>query len=97
MLRFTVRVEFHGTEDDPEGYARLHAAMKKHGFSRTISFGNVRYELPSAEYNRIGDSLTGKAVLEDAKAAAEEVWEDFSILVTQTEESRLRWNLKKAK
>jgi len=78
-------------------YDGLHTAMKKHGFSRTISFGNVRYELPSSEYNPTGDSLTGKAVLEDAKAAAEGVWEDFSTLVTQTEESRLRWNLKKVK
>ncbi|MBV8097948.1 MAG: hypothetical protein JOZ31_02210 [Verrucomicrobia bacterium] len=97
MPRFTVRVELHGAEDDREVYDRLHSTMKKHGFSRTISFGNVRYELPSAEYNRTGDSLIGKDVLEDAKAAAEEVWEDFAILVTQTQESRLRWNLKKVK
>jgi hypothetical protein len=95
--RFTVRVELHRAEDEPEVYDRLHMAMKKRGFSRTISFGNVRYELPSAEYSRAGDSLVGKAVLEDAKAAAEEIWEDFSVLVAQTEESRLRWNLKKVK
>ena len=42
----------------------------------------VRYELLSAEYNRTDHSLKGKAILEDAKAAPEGVWEDFSILMT---------------
>ena len=97
MPRFTVRVELHGAEDEPDVYSELHAAMKGRNFSRTISFGNVRYELPSAEYTRSGDKLSGEQVLEDAKAAASEVWEVFSVFVTMTEADRLRYNLKKVK
>jgi hypothetical protein len=95
--RFTVRVELHGAEDAPEIYGELHEAMQNHHFSRTIKINDVTYDLPSAEYTRFGDSLTGKQVLEDAKEAAYEVWDEFSVLVTPTTENRLQYNLKKAR
>jgi hypothetical protein len=95
--RFTVRVELHGAENTPEIYGELHVAMQNRHFSRTIKINDVTYDLPSAEYNRFGNSLSGKQVLEDAKEAAYEVWDEFSVLVTPTTENRLQYNLKKAR
>jgi hypothetical protein len=97
MPRFTVRVELHKAEDEPGIYKKLHTAMEKKGFSRTIVRDKVTLELPTAEYHNEGEKLTGEVILEDAKAAAKTVWEDFSVLVTETEKPKLVWNLKQVK
>jgi hypothetical protein len=70
---------------------KLHEAMRKKGFFRTIKFGDDpnTYELPSAEYNRVDeeDKLTKETVLKDAKDGAGTEWKNFSVLVTQTNPS----------
>jgi hypothetical protein len=91
--RFIVRVELHGAEDKPDVYEELDEAMESHGFSRTIKGGT--YELPPGEYNRVADSLAAE-VFKDARAAAKEVWRDFSVLVRQTSQERVFYSLKKA-
>jgi hypothetical protein len=95
--RFTVRVELHDAEKQPEKYTQLHEAMRKKGFSRTITFSNdTKYELPPAEYNHAPDTaLTVEEVLGDVKAAASTVQKEFSVLVTQTEVARGIFGLKK--
>jgi hypothetical protein len=82
MAQFTTRVELHGVI--LEAYGRLHAAMEKSGFSRTIiGDDGITYLLPAGEYNRAGENLTTTQVLGDAKAAAASVAAKFSILVTE--------------
>lgn len=69
MARFTTRVELHNASGWQD-YANLHEAMRKQGFTQTItSDDGVTYELPPAEYNLIG-SLARDAVLARAKTAA---------------------------
>jgi len=82
MTSYTTRVELHDAESDD--YTRLHAAMKKQGFTQTITSdkGTV-YPLPTAEYNYIGDR-TRSQVLEAAKQAASTVVKSFGILVTES-------------
>lgn len=82
MPRFTTRVELHyGEEDD---YEKLHAAMERQGFSRTIVSGDgITYHLPTAEYNREGN-LTKEQVLESAKRAATTTGCTYAVLVTES-------------
>jgi hypothetical protein len=94
MPRFTVRVELHDAEYEPDIYGELHEAMAERKFSRQLTIDGVTYELPPAEYTRRADSLPGSKILKDAVDAAGEVWEDFSVLVTVTEVSRLQHGLK---
>ena len=86
MARFTTRVELHeveGKELTEQVYENLHKALGRRGFTRTITGENdIVYHLPQAEYNRIAD-VTAKAVRTDAVEAAESVWSDVSVLVTQ--------------
>jgi hypothetical protein len=83
MPSFTTRVELHRATG--EDYERLHLAMEKRGFSRTItSDKGVRYDLPTAEYDRSGSSLTRAEVRDDAKAAASSVTKSYSVLVTES-------------
>jgi hypothetical protein len=57
--------------------------MEKRGFSRTItSDKGVRYDLPTAEYDRSGSSLTRAEVRDDAKASS--VTKSYSVLVTKS-------------
>jgi hypothetical protein len=57
MAKFITRVELHkATREDCD---RLHTAMEKRAFSRTITAANgTDYDLPMAEYDRIGSKLT---------------------------------------
>jgi hypothetical protein len=82
MARFTTRVQLNGdpTYDD---YEKLHKAMKVRGLSRIISGSDDKhYWLPHAEYNRIAE-VTKDQVLNDAKAAASTVSNDYEIVVTE--------------
>ena len=96
MANFTTRVELYGspTWDD---YDRLHTAMAKEGFNRTIQWegDNVVYQLPHAEYNRSCDSETD-VILASAVKAASTVWKDFGVLVTKADDGRRAHNLKPA-
>jgi hypothetical protein len=83
MPSFTTRIELHGTTTND--YKRLHVAMEKRGFSRTItSKKGTTYHLPTAEYDRSDPDLTRKKVLGEAKIAASAVTETFSVLVTES-------------
>ena len=94
MPGFTIRVELHGAEHEGDAYEDLHEAMKKRSFARRLKIDGITYELPPAEYSIRANSLTGSKVLKEAIAAAEEVSDDFSVLVTVTEVSRLQSGLK---
>lgn len=83
MATFTVRVELHHSACG-EDYKRLHSAMADEGFRRTItSSDGIKYQLPTAEYNRIA-SLTKSQVLGSAKRAARTVGKPFSAIVTES-------------
>lgn len=94
MAKFTTRVELHDAKS-PEDYTGLHEYMEEEGFSRRIRFGQVRYELPTAEYNYT-DEDTIESVLEAAKRAATKTGKKFSVLVTETTVARAHYNLKEA-
>lgn len=65
MTSYTTRVELH--DADSGDYTKLHAAMKRQGFTQTItSDKGIVYPLPTAEYNYVGDR-TRSQVLEAAK------------------------------
>lgn len=93
MAKFTTRVELHDAKTWAD-YDKLHAAMEKEGFTRTIKFGDVLYYLPTAEYNR-SEELTKEQVLESAKRAANSTGHKFCILVTESN-GRTYHNLSKA-
>jgi hypothetical protein len=83
VSKFTTRVQLNGTPSWDD-YNNLHAAMRSKGFTQTIeSDDEIEYHLPHAEYNREG-TMTRNQVLEDAKQAAASVWDDSSILVTES-------------
>lgn len=82
MARFTTRVELHNADEDD--YEKLHAAMGKEGFSKTIvSSDGITYHLPTAEYDREGN-LTRDQVLESAKRAANKTGCTHGVLVTES-------------
>jgi hypothetical protein len=90
MPNFITRVELHGPTTG-EDYAKLHSAMEKKGFFRTItSSEKITYHLPTAEYYRVGGSLTCETVLKDAQSAAATVRTKFGVLVT--EGIRIQWD-----
>ena len=81
MSRFTVRIELHDAQ--LADYNTLHAAMALRGFSRLItSDAGRRYELPWAEYDRLG-KFTAMEVLGIAQAAAATTGKRNYILVTE--------------
>jgi hypothetical protein len=96
MAKFTTRVELYGNPSWDD-FDNLHEAMRKEGFSRTISFqgDNTVWQLPHAEYNRDTD-LGTDAVRDSAKRAAATAWDDFAILVTKANGGRSIYNLKEA-
>lgn len=81
MNQYTTRVELHDASWDD--YTKLHAEMKRRGFSQTITADDgAVYELPPAEYDYNGVD-TRAQVLEKAKQAAGAVKMSFAVLVTQ--------------
>jgi hypothetical protein len=93
MAKFTTRVQLNGNPSWDD-YNNLHAAMRRKSFSQAItSDEGVEYHLPHAEYDREAN-MTRSQVLAAAKEAATPVWDDFSVLVTESD-GRTWHNLKK--
>jgi hypothetical protein len=92
MAKFTTRVELHDADSDD--YETLHSAMKSKGFTRYLTDSDgVKWTLPTAEYNYVGNA-TKSEVLEKAKAAAKQTKLKHEILVTKSD-GRTWYNLKK--
>jgi hypothetical protein len=82
MTSFITRVELHGAS--PTDYEKLHDAMRRQGFSTTItSSGGVHYRLPTAEYEFIGNASKAD-VLAKAKTAASSTGRSYGMLVTES-------------
>jgi hypothetical protein len=82
MSQYITRVELH--DAIWSDYTKLHEAMRREGFSQTITANNgAVYELPPAEYNYIGNETRGQ-VLEKAKSAARGIKPSFAVLVTES-------------
>jgi hypothetical protein len=88
MPKFIIRVELHGATT-AEDYSKLHSAMDKSGFSRTVKWKGVSYQLPTAEYRRSGENLTSDDVLRDARAAAATVRAKPPVVVGELADSML--------
>lgn len=89
MARYIVRVELYG-RPGWEDFDRLHTAMERKGFARTIEADSgVVYDLPNATYYR-ETSATLSSVLDDAKTAASASWKDSGVLATLT--NGIMWN-----
>jgi len=89
MGTFIVRVELYGNASW-QYYENLHAGMERRGFARTITSGDgTVYDLPSATYYR-SSSSSKSDILADARAAANAVWSDNGVLVSETTGST--WN-----
>ena len=95
MAQFIARVELYGANG--EDYSKLHAAMERGGFSRTITLqdGSV-HQLPTAEYFREGISTT-EAVLNEVRSAASTVSRSFGAIVVEAAEPAWVFNLKPAR
>lgn len=81
MASFTTRVELHDAKS--EDYDKLHEYMEKEGFNRKISGDKITYQLPTAEYNYLGEINTSD-LLDKAESAAKKTNKTFEILVTQS-------------
>ena len=92
MARFTTRVQLAGSPGE-QVYNQLHAAMEAEGFSREITDDDTHetFHLPHAEYNKIGE-FTRVQVLNAAKAAADTLNREYSLLVTESK-GRTWYNL----
>lgn len=89
MAAYLARVELFG-KPSWEDFDRLHAAMGRKGFSKTIKADTgVVYDLPNGTYYR-ETSADLNTVTDDAKAAATSVWNDAGVLATLT--NGIRWN-----
>jgi len=81
MTKFTTRVELHSAT--PEDYEELHTAMKAEGFLRTIKSDDGKlYELPTAEYNKLGN-YTIKQVFDSAVRAAKKTGKSHGVIVSE--------------
>jgi hypothetical protein len=89
MAQFIIRVELQRATG--EDYGRLNSAMEQCGFSRTIrgADGNT-YVLPTGEFERGGEDLTGDQVHSDAWRNVASVSQRFSILITEA--ARITWS-----
>jgi hypothetical protein len=88
MSMFTTRVELHNATW--EDYETLHTAMESAGFSRTItSDDGITYQLPTAEYNVVGN-YTIQQVFDAAWTAAGSVGKKYAVLVSEA--AKRRWN-----
>jgi hypothetical protein len=98
MANFTVRVELHEKSSNQKpDYETLHKRMADEGFLRTIKLkdGDPSYQLPTAEYSYIDNTITKEQVLQKAKNAAVKVDENYMVLVTQSDYARAWYNLPK--
>lgn len=89
MTSYTTRIVLYGypTADD---YKKLHAAMAARGFSDEIaSDDGTVYKMPDAEYDYSGNA-TITQVYNAAKAAADSVWTNNAIFVSEA--PRRKWS-----
>ena len=92
MSKFTVRVQLNGAPDQSD-YERLHAALRKSGFSQTITGGDgTEFYLPHAEYDHESEHSSDQ-VRESVRAITKGVWDSAYVLVTKVLERS--WYLKK--
>jgi hypothetical protein len=81
MNRFMTRLLLNGYPS-AEQYEKLHAEMKKRGFTRVIESAEPKfYWLPNGTYYRVSNS-TRDQVLADAKAAASTVSREYEVVVS---------------
>ena len=87
MNRFMTRVLLNGYPT-AEQFEKLHAEMKKRGFSRVIEGSDSKcYWLPNGTYHRVTSS-THDQVFNDAKAAVETVTMGYELLVCEAPSSK---------
>ncbi len=83
MKNFTVRVELHSNQYNPD-FEILHKAMQNEGFSKLIASDDGKtYHLPRGEYN-ISTNNDYSQVLEMAKRAVASTQQSAEILVTES-------------
>ena len=83
MSTYTVRVELHSSQYNPD-FETLHREMNKEGFSKLITAdGGKTYHLPRGEYN-ISTNKNRSQVLEAAKRAVQATGESGEIFVTES-------------
>lgn len=82
MSHFITRVELHDAKW-PDDYDRLHIAMAKKFFKKTI-FGSdgSNYCLPTAEYHREA-SISLADILKDAMGMADTIGKKYSIISSE--------------
>jgi hypothetical protein len=81
MASFITRVELHAASE--RDYENLHVAMRKQGFSRTItSDAGKIYNLPPAEYH-LSDNIARSEVLKRAKSAAASTGRSAEVVVVE--------------
>lgn len=86
MNRYMTRLLLNGYPS-AEQYERLHAEMKKRGFTRVIESDEPKfYWLPNGTYYRVSNS-TRVQVLADAKAAAAMVSREYEVVVSDAPNS----------
>ena len=90
MGDFLTRVELHDAVWPDEYISRLHLAMSREGFSKTITDEKgIVYELPVGEYyKRTGEDV--EQVIERAKKAATATGKKFGIIVGDCTD--LKWS-----
>lgn len=83
MSQYTVRIELHSSQYNPD-FETLHRAMAQKGFSKLItSDSGVTYHLPRGEYN-IDTTSDRSRVLNVAKEAVKATGQSAEILVTES-------------
>ena len=89
MPAYTVRVELRNHPTSAQ-YAQLHVAMERLGFVRTIvGWGQVKYQLPTAEYYIISD-YTPEALTILVYNAAELIDPECAVLTVEV--NNIWWN-----
>lgn len=83
MSTYTVRVELHSSQYNPD-FVLLHNAMQKEGFSKLITSGKGEiFHLPRGEYN-ISSTKDISQILGSAQRAVKETGESAEIFVTES-------------
>jgi hypothetical protein len=95
MAMYTVRVESLTTKGDDDGYEELDGVMVAAGFFKTIQLtsSSAIYELPTGEYNWIGE-MNIAMILEAVVNATARISKKTRILVTKVDGIREWYNLK---
>ena len=90
MGDFLTRVELHDAQWPDEYASRLHSAMAREGFSKTITDEKgIVYELPVGEYYK-STSEDIEQVIERAKKAATTTGKKFAVIVGDC--TNLKWS-----